>query len=272
MRVPIHDDIQDLYPKGIGVSKHDPGKYSLRSSGIDEYVMLFTIKGEGTATFKKKSHIVQLGDVVILPKAVPHRYGATASDTWEYIYIHFDGCNASHVLSTIAWTHAAPLIKSQYAGQVGELFNEMNQLLLSGDRSVSTLLCMSTCLQHIFGRMAQQIATGVSEQSHHQQIKQSIAYMRDHISENSSVSDFSRIAAMSESRYFRLFRETTGFTPMDYFVRQKMIVACCRLLESDMSIRELAAELGYDDPYHFSRVFKRVNGYSPRAYRKSESP
>ena len=54
------------------------------------------------------------------------------------------------------------------------------------------------------------------------------------------------------------------------FVEQKRIHAAKELLSStELQIYEIAASVGYEDPYHFSRVFKKIVGVSPQAYRNS---
>ena len=65
----------------------------------------------------------------------------------------------------------------------------------------------------------------------------------------------------------RLFKENTGFPPMAYLTHLRMIEACRLLDTTDWKVAAVAMDVGYSDPYHFSRVFSRVIGQSPRAYR-----
>ena len=68
-----------------------------------------------------------------------------------------------------------------------------------------------------------------------------------------------------------IFREETGHAPLDFFLHLKMQEACRLLEDPSMRVGEAARLLGYEDPYYFSRVFSRVIGMSPRAYRESHS-
>ena len=68
--------------------------------------------------------------------------------------------------------------------------------------------------------------------------------------------------------YFaRLFRRTYGLPPRAWLVRERVKLAAVRLLESQLSIGEVASEFGYRDIFFFSRQFKQVTGRSPRNYR-----
>ena len=66
---------------------------------------------------------------------------------------------------------------------------------------------------------------------------------------------------------FRTARESSGTTPHDYQLRQKMLLACHLLKETLMRNKEVAQRLGYEQPTHFSRTFMRVLRMPPRRFR-----
>jgi len=73
----------------------------------------------------------------------------------------------------------------------------------------------------------------------------------------------------SSSHFSIVFRKATGMPPIDYFINLKMQKAC-QLLDMDESrIKEVAHNLGYEDQYYFSRLFKKYMGISPEQYRTS---
>ncbi|MDR0449883.1 MAG: helix-turn-helix transcriptional regulator, partial [Treponema sp.] len=59
----------------------------------------------------------------------------------------------------------------------------------------------------------------------------------------------------------------TGYAPMEYFLRLKIQAAARDIFFSDSLIQDIAAIYGIEDPYYFSRLFKRIMGVSPRQYR-----
>lgn len=64
----------------------------------------------------------------------------------------------------------------------------------------------------------------------------------------------------SESYMYRLFFKETGYAPMNYFLHMKIDRACQLLLHTNMKINQVALKLGFDDPYYFSRIFKKIVG------------
>ena len=66
----------------------------------------------------------------------------------------------------------------------------------------------------------------------------------------------------------RLFRRYDRQTPYRFLLRQKMSLAAERLQDPGVLVKQVAAELGFDDPFHFSRAFKNTFGVSPEAFRR----
>ena len=89
----------------------------------------------------------------------------------------------------------------------------------------------------------------------------------DHLDQPLQVAKLAALENVSASHYFALFKSRTGRSPIDYFIHLRMRRACELLRETSLSIKEIAAELGYDDPFYFSRIFKSVNHVAPREYR-----
>jgi AraC-like DNA-binding protein len=101
-------------------------------------------------------------------------------------------------------------------------------------------------------------------------IEQSIAYMAQHLDQPLQVATLAARANISPSHFFALFKRRIGSAPMDYFTRLRMQRACRLLERTTLSVKEIASELGYDDPFYFSRVFKSVNSMAPSDYRVAQ--
>src|SRR6201999_2289290 len=101
-----------------------------------------------------------------------------------------------------------------------------------------------------------------------ERIARSIAYMLDHLNQPLQVSTLAAQASVSPSHYFALFKRQTGAAPIDFFIRLRMNHARELLESTCSSVKEVAAAMGYDDPFYFSRVFKSVHSVAPAEYRK----
>jgi transcriptional regulator GlxA family with amidase domain len=101
-------------------------------------------------------------------------------------------------------------------------------------------------------------------------IEETVAYMRQHLDKPLQVATLAAKANFSPSHYFVLFKRRIGSAPIDYFTRMRMQRAGRLLCETDLSVKEVAAKLGYDDPFYFSRVFKSVNHMAPSDFRAAQ--
>ncbi|CUX16394.1 helix-turn-helix domain-containing protein [Clostridium sp. C105KSO13] len=102
-------------------------------------------------------------------------------------------------------------------------------------------------------------------------IKRAIDYLTANIHRNIQLSDLAEISGYSLSRFKYKFKESIGITPAEYVTLQKLEVAKTQLLESPVSITELAYSLGFSSSNYFSSVFKKFTGCTPQFYRKQYS-
>jgi len=98
-------------------------------------------------------------------------------------------------------------------------------------------------------------------------VDRSVAYMAGNIDKPLQVATLAAMANVSPSHFFALFKQRMGCSPMDYFTRLRMRHACQLLDSTTARVKEIAAALGYDDPFYFSRVFKSLSAVAPVHYR-----
>ena len=73
----------------------------------------------------------------------------------------------------------------------------------------------------------------------------------------------------SESQTIRTFKRNWGRTPYQFLIERKLQKAQVLLTGTAKAVKEIAAELGFNDEYHFSALFKQKVGLSPKHFRKA---
>lgn len=102
-------------------------------------------------------------------------------------------------------------------------------------------------------------------------VEKIIDYFEDHYEEKISLDQIASNMYLSPFYVSKIFKAETGDTPIHYLIDIRLEKAK-ELLERDrqISIQEAAAKVGYDDAYHFSKLFKKKFGVSPSAVRRQE--
>lgn len=90
-----------------------------------------------------------------------------------------------------------------------------------------------------------------------------------HLGDEMSLSAIARVAGMSRFHFARLFRASTGHSPMAYLLRKRIERAKSLLGRGDLAICEIAAMLGFSDQSHFSRTFRKIEGTTPKQFARS---
>lgn len=93
-------------------------------------------------------------------------------------------------------------------------------------------------------------------------------YIRNHLTENLSLSDVAERAGVSTAYLSTLFSRESGCGFVDYLNKARIEYACHYMHDGEMKIYEIAFKVGFRDEKYFSRVFKKVTGQSPSEYRR----
>lgn len=90
-----------------------------------------------------------------------------------------------------------------------------------------------------------------------------LQYLADHYREEVDCARLCELCFLSPAQMYRLFREETGTTPIEYRNRLRVQRACQLLHGRECTISDIASLLGFESVYYFSRVFKRITGVAP---------
>ena len=93
-------------------------------------------------------------------------------------------------------------------------------------------------------------------------------YIDTHIDGKLTLDELSANFFVSKTQIFRMFKESYGMAPMQYFLHKKIEYAKHLLSTTDKHMAEIAEELSFTDAKHFSKTFKNYAGMLPRDYKK----
>ena len=100
-------------------------------------------------------------------------------------------------------------------------------------------------------------------------LRLAVELMHAHLGRDLSLEEIAAAAHLSPFHFARLFKKLTGATPHAYLASLRAARAQALLAETDLSVTEVGARVGYMSSSHFARAFRQATGISPSAYRKA---
>ncbi|AOF92975.1 helix-turn-helix domain protein (plasmid) [Sinorhizobium sp. RAC02] len=85
-----------------------------------------------------------------------------------------------------------------------------------------------------------------------------------------SVAEMAETVGLSESWFANVFKQTTGKTPLQWQLARRIDLAQKLLVESELSITDIAAQLGFSDQAHLTKTFRQIVGGTPAAWRRMQ--
>lgn len=259
------------HPLLSGLFVTDAGQYPtalghrvIRSSGTSGEILIICTAGSGWVQSRGQRRQVSAGDVVFLGAKEAHSYGAEVDDPWTIEWAHFSGAEAG------SWREAIMgsgfFLKLHPAAPASIRLSRVHEHLEAGYDEMQLLLAAAALRRSLtelirLGRVPGHTPTSVEA------VEATADWMRTHLSSQTTLAALAKMAGMSPSRYSDIFRQRFGFPPIDWFMRQRLQRACLLLDVTQEKVEVVGLEVGFHDPYYFSRSFRKVMGCSPRAYR-----
>ena len=235
------------------------------------YTFVYITAGQGIFDSEPSGEVlVAAGSVFLVFPSVWHRYRPDRESGWDEYWVECEGELLEAAVHRSGMNAASPVMRVGYDDALLRCFLNISDTIIQEDPGFESIIAMRAL--EIVARIRSLVKIANSDGSSLQNdlVKQAQTRMR--LALGGSL-DFHELAAqqgMSYSGFRRLFKETTGHPPGEYFIEMKMNRAK-QLLLTDMSVQEIADQLGFDSVYYFSRQFKARTGKSPSAYRQDLS-
>ena len=230
-----HEDCAPLHHYGPAVRTH--------------WLLHYVVSGFGTFTREGITHNIKPGEIFVIPPYVETYYEADEKKPWKYIWIGF-------TTEEIPEVFLHPVISCP---NTENIFHEM---LSCGKSENGRSAFLSGCLWKLVGLLSEQ---GKETTDY---VDKALHYMNSEYANGITIQKIADSIGINRKYFCSLFSKQMGISPSEYLIQLRLNKAAELMTIHKQTPTIAATSVGYDDIYHFSKIFKKHFGMSPREYCK----
>ncbi|THD44454.1 MAG: AraC family transcriptional regulator [Bradyrhizobium sp.] len=256
-----------VMPTSAGYEIASDGSYRWngRQRGHSPFsVIQHTISGAGRLHYERQRRVVGAGETMLVTIPHDHQYWVEDGETWEFFWIAMTGREALRL-------HRAIL---EAAGPVFRLRPDTIQRLAqtsldlrdgkakgAGEASAIAYAATMAIYDDVLG------GDGEPRTARPHSIELVLDHIRKRLHEPLEVVTLADVAGLSRSHFSRVFRQCEGVSPAEYIFAYRMRRAASLLVRSEVAVKQVSRDCGFDDPNYFAKAFRKRYGASPTEFR-----
>ena len=224
--------------------------------------------GTGIARTESGQYSFKAGDIVVYNSGVLHEEWSLGDDL-SILFFAVDNLNIPGLNEgCLIPSDASPVIESgNYADVLRSFLSVMLDEIAKKEAHYKAI---STSIATMFCYYILRLYDIKVENPHQADLcNKAKKYIKENYNKDINLDTISGSIHLSKHHFIRIFREAVGISPMKYLLDVRLDAAKELLGKTDLSIKEIAGEVGYENALTFSRVFKNSENISPTEYRKS---
>ena len=262
-----HPLTQGTYPVSLGKTNQQ-SNFQINHLNAEHHCLIYCQSGSGILDHKNKIREVNRGDLVLSSPEQQLSFLTKPGQNNAFFWINFTGELASDFAERLLMKMDDGLAN---VGLLSNIINDFDNLLALGSRgyTATNVIHAVHVLQQALSYLALQLRLTAFKSNSTFDIDDIETLMRNNLHQDLSLDTLAHYSQLSKFHFAKKFKELTDTAPIQHFINMKMQQACVELDNSENTIKVIADSLGYNDPYYFSRLFKKIIGMSPKQYRDS---
>ena len=248
-----------------GGCEHTTPDFKIDRGDFPYYCIEFIAKGTGHAILNNRKSDLKTGSFFSYGPGISQQIASDPKHPMVKYFIDFTGTAGKRILRK----NISPLGTVIHVNRPDEITPIFDDLLTQGlsDNPYRSMTC-SVLLEYLLYRIAG-IATSQSDSPSQAHItyRQCRQYIKENFTSLHSLQDIAAACAINNAYLCRLFKRFDVQSPYQYLLNQKMTYAADQFQKKDVLVKEVAHVLGFNDPFHFTRIFKKVFGISPQSFK-----
>lgn len=232
-------------------------------------VLVIVLEGKVEYIINNKQLVLEPGDIMLIPES-SYRSGKNHSHKLHQKYtVLFNLKEGMEEIPEFLTVEDYTKLRSTNFNYIKHRAEKLF-LEIRGNNTYNSFIC-DGILQELLGGIGRELESSQvnpMKLKYAQTIQQ---YIVEHYRETIDINQLAKLIHRSPNYTISVFKEITGYTPIQYIHHLRIMEGCSLLLATDMTIDNLSNYLGYYDASYFSRMFKKFISILPKEYRNQES-
>jgi AraC family transcriptional regulator, arabinose operon regulatory protein len=260
-------------PPGLlmsGYFREHFGYHTVRRFGTNDWVLTYTLRGAGL--YQQPGGVSLLarpGDLVLLEPGAYHDYRCPPKQIWQFVWAHFYA--RPSWIGLMKWPEIGKglfqlsIRDAKARRRIRSAFFRCHFDAQAGAGGINDDLALNG-MEEVLLTAARDSAANSKEQPLSPVIRRVVELLGTDVAQRHSVPSLASFARLSPSRLSHRFKEETGDSIISYLLKLRLRQAARQLEFSGRRVKEIAADVGFESEFYFSRQFRKHYGMSPRQY------
>ncbi len=236
-----------------------------RHKGLGNYLIFFTLDGNGHILYNGKEYSALKNTVTILPPFFPHKYFVDKESHWEFYWVHIEPYGIKNFIDSIL---AKQGVNFQIQG-IDKFGKYIENMLESPYIGIENEIYISRQTSELLHDLFYASVVNYSLNSDNNNfVKEVIDYISQNYMNQITIQNISEKLFMSPCYIIRNFKKYTGYTPYAYLKKYRLMKSIELLSATNFQIKEVAAMVGYNSVSHFISEFKDEKDVTPNEFRQ----
>ncbi|MGH9342157.1 MAG: arabinose operon transcriptional regulator AraC [Terriglobia bacterium] len=242
-----------------------------REYGAPGWLLIYTLGGIGRIGLQQDDLLLDKGDLVLIAPTTRNDYGLEQThQRWNLLWAYFFPRAEWHEL--LNWPEVSPGISKlhlQDAATQMKFYRRLKRVhdLNVGPKRRREFFAMNSLENFLLD--CDEVNPEWEKSRLDPRVLLAMNWLCQNLDQKTKLSSIARRCGISVSRLTHLFREQSGRTVGQFHDMQRIVRARQLLEMTQGSVAAIANEVGFPDPFHFSRRFKQYLGVSPQMYRRN---
>lgn len=235
--------------------------------------MHFVLDGCGSFEIKNQKFHLTRGQIFLIPPNISAQYYADSSNPWHYAWVSFVGTKVEKYVEQAGFSPDV-FVRDSYLPP--EKFSSLiYEMLQAHQMTITNELKRCGTLFYLFALLIDSKQTPASSDMPHYDyssktyLEHALQFIQFNFNRNIQISDIADYIGITRSHLFNIFKQNLNIAPKEYLLQYRMDRAKKYLEKTKISIQDIASNVGYNDSFAFSKMFRQVVGSSPSQYRKA---